>query len=89
MWQSQAGPREHLRGAEVTCGQYLYLSYIGFIIYIGLPIFGRQISNPHICRPLYTRAFLFIFTVWDYVPRFVLNASNVDQRKASDQGRDD
>ena len=42
-WQSHAGPRERLRGAEVTHGCYLYLSYIGFIIYIGLPIIGRQI----------------------------------------------
>ena len=80
-WQSHAGPHEHLCGAEVTHGQYLYLSYIGFI--------GRQIINPLIRRPLYTREFPFIFTVWDYVPRFVLNEGDVDQREESDQGRDD
>ena len=63
-WQSHAGPRERLRGAEVTRGQYLYLSYIGFIKYIGVPIIGRQIINSLIRRPLYTREFPFIFTVW-------------------------
>ena len=42
-WQRHAGPSECLRGAEVTRGCYLYLSYIGFIIYIGLPIIERQI----------------------------------------------
>ena len=58
-WQSHAGPRERLRGVEVTRGQYLYLSYVGFIIYISLPIIGRQIINPLIRRPLYTREFPF------------------------------
>ena len=33
MWQSHAGPRECLRGAEVTRGQYFYLSYIVYNIY--------------------------------------------------------
>ena len=28
MWQSHAGPRECLRGTEVTRGCYLYLIYI-------------------------------------------------------------
>ena len=31
-WQSHASPRERLRGAEVTRGQYLYLSYIVYNI---------------------------------------------------------
>ena len=32
-WQSHAGPRERTHGTEVTRGQYLYLSYIIYIIY--------------------------------------------------------
>ena len=84
-WQSHAGPRDRLHGTEVTRRQYLYLSYIGFVIYIGLLIIGRQIINPLIRFPLYTREFHFIFTIWDYVPRFVLNAGYVDQCEASDR----
>ena len=42
MWQSHAGPRERLRGAEVTCGYYLYLIVIyRVIVHISLPIIGR------------------------------------------------
>ena len=38
---------------------------------------------------LLNRIVSLIFTVWDYVPRFVLNAGDVDQCEASDQRRDD
>ena len=67
---------------------FIFITY-SFLIYIGLLIIGRKIINPLIRRPLYTLEFSLIFTVWDYVPRFVLNAGDVDQREASDQGRDD
>ena len=48
-----------------------------------------MIINPHVHHTLYTWEFPFIYTVWDYVPRFVLNAGDVDQREASDQRRDE
>ena len=41
-WQSHAGPRERMRGAEVTRGHYLYLIVIyRVIVHISLPIIGR------------------------------------------------
>ena len=41
-WQSHAGPRKRLRGAEVTRGMlFIYTRNIRFIIHISLPIIGR------------------------------------------------
>ena len=58
-WHARpCGPTRRLRG-EVTRGCYLYLSYIGLIMYIGLPIIGRQIINP--LKPLHVINLTLLF----------------------------
>ena len=51
------------RGGD-TWAIFIFIIYMFYNIYIGVPIIGRQIINSLIRRPLYTREFPFIFTVW-------------------------
>ena len=56
-WQSHAGPRERLRGAEVTRGHYLYLIVIcRVIVHISIRYFGFKLTSylSRIINPTYS-----------------------------------
>ena len=61
-----------------------------FIIYIGFPIIGRQIIKLTYSFPLiYPIVSFYFYRVGLCSTHFVLTAGHVDQRWASDQGRDE
>ena len=88
-WQSHAGPCERLRGAEVTRGQYLYLSYIVYNIYRS-PNY-REIN----LLTLITASRYILENVILFLPcgtkshTIYLSVGDVAASQASDQGRDE
>ena len=65
-WQRHVDARERLRGAEATRGRiFIFTIYIVYIIYIGLPIIGRNFINRLISHTLYMRDFPSISSMWD------------------------
>ena len=88
-WQSHAGSRERLRGAEVTRGQYLYLSYIVYNIYRSLDYQETNLLTL-ITASLYIQVNFILFLPCGTKSHTVyLSAGDVAASQASDQGRDE
>ena len=88
-WQSHAGPRKRLRGAEVTSGQYLYLSYIVYNIYRS-PDYRETNLLTLITDSRYIPENFILFLPCGTKSHIVyLSAGDVAASQASDQGRDE
>ena len=87
-WQSHASPREHLRGAEVTRGQYLYLPYIVYNIYRSPDYRETKLLTIITASPYIPENFILFLPCGTKSHTVYLSAGDVAASQASDQGRD-
>ena len=83
-WQSHAGPRERLRGAEVTRGQYLYLSYIVYNIYRSPDYREKNLLTLITASPYILENFILFLPCGTKSHTVYLSAGNVEASQESD-----